>query len=673
MSELKIGTILNKQQYQIKKIIGKGGFGITYLADELGYYRKSGFGEQYIKHRQPERVVIKELYYNDYCTRNDKTGLISISNADKKAEFQKLVRNQLDEGKIIRNLEHPHIVFTRDIFEENDTAYMVMDYIESVDLEEVLKTQGKLTKEKALKYIMEILDAVDYFHNRTAKRILHLDISPSNILVDKQTDNAVLIDFGAALSYENIGNQITSTTSQIVTGRKKHYSPNEQSDIDLLKEFDATFDTYAVGATLYHLLSGKTPPLSNFLSTGRETFVPPSHHAGNNEISDYLDEVVKKAMSPMYKNRYDNALELSNDLKKENAYLDSVAQIRKAIAQKDVSEIKELITQHSLTFLETTEFLKLKVQVQGEFGVEPASFPPVEKPEQKKTELLSSESEIQKKSDEFRFKDDGITVPLTSPKKSETSPKPKPVAEEKGSFFQKNKKAVFAVSGIVAGVAVLGITLFPSGAQPDLPEKLQLAEENGLYGYKSGNSFVINPRFTAAGAFENGKAKVEANDSIFYIDGNGKMVEFLAMSIPVDAVNPEQDLPQPNENEAEQPEDKDSNAWTDARNRNTKSAYENYIRQYRSGKYVTEARKKISEIDKKNKENENKSKEEDKIDMTAYKAKIDAAKVQINNMNSVSGPEEKEMFRRDVIKKLNEALKAKPNDSEALRLLRQYQ
>lgn len=370
MSILKDGTILNRNQYKITKFIAQGGFGITYLAEEIGYYKQSGFGEEYVEARNPETVVIKELYYNDYCQRDEQTGLISISNLDKKMEFQKLVKNQIDEGKTIRSLKHKNIVRTRDIFHENETAYMVMDYIESTDLEEMLKESGHLSKETALKYIYQILDAVDYIHTKIDKKILHLDISPSNILIDKSNDNAILIDFGSALSYDNVQNNITSTTSQIVTGRKKHYSPNEQGDIDNLKSFDATFDTYAVGATLFHLLTGEKPPLSSMVSTGREKIIPPSEFGKDTSITDYLDAVVIKSIAPFYNERYSSAAEFEQDLKKESEYKDQILKINQLIADKKIQEAFDLIKLTQQQFLKTSTLSQLEDNLKKEVELE---------------------------------------------------------------------------------------------------------------------------------------------------------------------------------------------------------------------------------------------------------------------------------------------------------------
>lgn len=474
MSILKDGTILNRNQYKITKFIAQGGFGITYLAEEIGYYKQSGFGEEYVESRNPETVVIKELYYNDYCQRDEMTGLISISNVDKKMEFQKLVKNQIDEGKTIRGLKHKNIVRTRDIFHENETAYMVMDYIESTDLEEMLKEKGRLDKETALKYIYQILNAVDYIHTKIDKKILHLDISPSNILIDKNNDNAILIDFGSALSYDNVQNNITSTTSQIVTGRKKHYSPNEQGDIDNLKSFDATFDTYAVGATLFHLLTGEKPPLSSMVSTGREKITPPSEFKRDKTISDYLDAVVIKSIAPFYNERYSSAEEFEKDLKKETDYKERISTINQLISEKNIREAFNQVKSAQQEFLRTSALIKLEDDLKKEIELERKN---------KEYNILFKKGSDMASAEEFELAIDYFgSAKEIFPEKSEADEKIKFCQEKINSRLEEKIKAEEAAAKRLIdekGETELLSPPIPTTPKPeiiDIPESTQLLE-----------------------------------------------------------------------------------------------------------------------------------------------------------------------------------------------------
>lgn len=470
MKYLKKGSILNQDQYRILKVLGSGGFGITYLAESLGHYMKSGFGDQFFKYDKPVPVVIKELYYDDFCNRDENTGLVNISNNDRKYEFQKLVKNQIDEGKIIKSLDHPNIVTTRDVFEENGTAYMVMDFIESEDLSDMIERQGKLEVEVAIRYILQILDAANYFHN-VKNRVLHLDITPNNIIISKEENNAVLIDFGASLIYNSENeNKIEVNTSQIITGRKKHYSPNEQGDLDILKTFDPTFDTYAIGATLYHMVTGQKPQLSSQLSTGREKFRKPSEYLGKSELNINLDRVIEKAMSPFYNERYKQA----NDFK------------------------KDLCTVNGNSF------------------------------DDEDTELITETSDEAKKeaNDE---KTEQVKVP--------ESEKTLLVEVAQKEYKKKTYKKVFVIGCI--GLAVLLILFLPKFfnkantneiSTDHISGELSVFEQNGLFGYKIGDSIIINPRYAFATPFNNGLAKVSVNDSTYLINEKNEIIEIISLA-----------------------------------------------------------------------------------------------------------------------------------------------
>lgn len=352
-------TILNRNSYQIIKVIGQGGFGITYLAYEIGFYRSTGFNDQqYVKASNPEIVVIKELFYAEYCIREKGNPQIIVTN-EKKTDFQKLVQNQLDEGKKLRTLNHKHIVPTRDIFKENNTAYMVMDYVDSYDLDDLITEKGKIPIPEALAYITQVLSALVHIHKNNQ---LHLDIKPSNILIRKSNKEAVLIDFGASQSYEKTG-QIVGRTSQLVTAMTKHYAPNEQADIDNLKHFDATFDTYAVGATLYHMLTGQKPPASSLLSTGRETLIPPSQIIQKQEATEYMDAIVVKSLSPLYQQRFNSANQFVEKIQRYDVYQDTVQTISSLVDKQHYQQAEQQLEKAIKEFLPTKTLLTLSEQI----------------------------------------------------------------------------------------------------------------------------------------------------------------------------------------------------------------------------------------------------------------------------------------------------------------------
>lgn len=153
-----------------------------------------------------------------------------------------------------------------DVFQENGTSYYVMDYIDGKSLHQILKDNGPLSEAQAIRYIKQVSEALEYV---LSKNILHLDIKPGNILIDKN-DNAILIDFGAAKHYDEGTGENTTTMQGLNT---PGYAPIEQS-MTGFTNFSPATDIYALGATLYKLLSGTTPPNSIALQAGEEKLLP---------------------------------------------------------------------------------------------------------------------------------------------------------------------------------------------------------------------------------------------------------------------------------------------------------------------------------------------------------------------------------------------------------------
>jgi len=233
---LPIGTLLRNGTYRIVRFIASGGFGCTYEAMHTVF---------------EERVAIKEFYVKDFCNRDATTSHISVGTLSKKPLVEKLHRKFIEEAKSQRSMEHPGIVSVTDVFDENGTAYYVMDYIDGASLTDILKQKGKLSEKEALDYIRQAAEALSYVH---ASQRLHLDIKPSNIMVDK-SGRAILIDFGTSKQYDEVGGENTST----LLGHTPGYASPEQMACSVTKFMPAT-DVYSLGATLYKLLSGITPP-----------------------------------------------------------------------------------------------------------------------------------------------------------------------------------------------------------------------------------------------------------------------------------------------------------------------------------------------------------------------------------------------------------------------------
>jgi serine/threonine protein kinase len=348
------GTILRGGTYRIEHVLGGGGFGITYLATWI-QTQKTGLKEIITGELT---VVVKEFYHKMYCFRDTDSNGILIANEEKQREFNRLKRKLISEARIMNTLIHPNIVEVYDAFEENNTAYIVMAYIDGTDLDARIKQQGRIEISDALKYSIEIARALETVHEHN---ILHLDISPSNILIDKD-NNAQLIDFGISLSYNDAGDVIL--TSKLLTGRKPSFSPPEQSSLEILAKFVPAIDVYALGATFYNCLTGKEPPEASTLASGDAQLIKPSSFY--KDIPLALDKIVLKAMSLNRKERYQTATGLLADLNKEQkAHNESAIQLlrkeaKKQYQNKEYSSALALYNKALLLDPENKECLKAK-------------------------------------------------------------------------------------------------------------------------------------------------------------------------------------------------------------------------------------------------------------------------------------------------------------------------
>ena len=264
--DVKSGISLCNGRYKLLKVLGKGGFGITYLGLHTGLNKK---------------VAIKEYFPKDSFRRQSDGTQVSYSNT---GENRKNIERFLKEARTMAELKHKGVVSVNDVFEENATAYYVMDYIEGQSLED----KGILSESAALKYIDQVAQALKYIHD---KGILHLDIKPANIMIDRD-DNAVLIDFGISKHYDG-GGEATSTTT---VGYSAGYSPIEQMTPGGLKQFTPSTDIYALGATIYKVISGTKPPASTDLADDATLTKP----AG---MSQALFRTVSKCMEQKRKDR----------------------------------------------------------------------------------------------------------------------------------------------------------------------------------------------------------------------------------------------------------------------------------------------------------------------------------------------------------------------------------
>ena len=267
--ELKAGAVLQQGKYRILSVLGQGGFGITYLAEQSLLGRK---------------VAIKEFYMKELCNRDEDTSQVTVGSVGSRELVERFRQKFFKEACNIASLEHKHIVPIIDIFEENGTVYYVMKYFSGGSL----SFNSAIPEDVALRYAKQLASALRFIHQ---KRMMHLDIKPSNILLDDE-GNVVLIDFGLAKQYDNAGQQTSTTPVGISHG----YAPIEQYRSGGVSAFSPATDIYSLGATLYKLLTGTTPPEAmDIVATG----VP----ACPANVSAETWNAVKSAMQPAASSR----------------------------------------------------------------------------------------------------------------------------------------------------------------------------------------------------------------------------------------------------------------------------------------------------------------------------------------------------------------------------------
>lgn len=280
--ELQAGTILMDGKYTIEKKIGEGGFGITYRAIQSGLSRV---------------VCIKEYFPSGKCSRNTYAKTVHVPDADESL-FEKYRQSFVREAKMLAALHHPGIVEVIDVFDENNTSYMVMEFINGRTLQSIVEKQGALSYPNAINYIAQITNAVAYIHER---HILHRDIKPDNILITDD-NKAILIDFGSAREFEQDKTQ--RHTSMLTLG----YAPTEQYTANSRK--GSYTDIYSIGATLYFSLTGQVP--LEAAARLNERMQEPKEL--NPAIPDEANRTILKAMQLKAENRHQTVQEFMDDL-----------------------------------------------------------------------------------------------------------------------------------------------------------------------------------------------------------------------------------------------------------------------------------------------------------------------------------------------------------------------
>ena len=294
-------VVVGEHQYVIERVLGAGGFGITYLA--VTQVRIGNASAQ-------KRVALKEHFMAAHNERQaDSQRVVTPGTALSRQIATDSLRDFLGEARRLQGLGagHPNIVKVSEVFETNGTAYYAMEYLEGVSLWSAVEGRG-MSEADMLSVMMPIVDAVAYLH---INRLTHLDIKPQNIMLAAETGGGVrpvLIDFGLSKHYDAQGHA-TSTVNTLACS--DGYSPVEQ--YSGITTFTPAADVYALGATMIACLTGSTPPKSTDWSAARRL-----QYVDSMNISEPLRAALRGALADI-ENRIPDAPTLASTLMSANA------------------------------------------------------------------------------------------------------------------------------------------------------------------------------------------------------------------------------------------------------------------------------------------------------------------------------------------------------------------
>lgn len=309
------GTYIDKRWLIVEKL-SQGGFGFTYKAIDTKMESDVYHPKNY--------VVVKELFAQALNKRNPVTQRVELLNPDSLdsfPQFNKLKRLFVREAQRMYQLHNSHIVRVNDFVEnENGTAYYMMDFVKGDTLSQYIRDHGRpLPEARALKYIRQLCQALQIVHENN---LLHLDVKPGNMMLNEEEDNIVLIDFGASKVIDRSDSEGNTTTGMFYT---KYYAAPEQiaNDTDLLCP---RTDLYAVGATLYKLLTGEQPPEFSKIQQFRtlESTLAAKNKPLPPSISRRTRELLNMLMAPTITDRPADAEAVIKYLDDKNADISSV-------------------------------------------------------------------------------------------------------------------------------------------------------------------------------------------------------------------------------------------------------------------------------------------------------------------------------------------------------------
>lgn len=283
---LRPGVILD-ERYRVDRVLGEGGFGITYAAENM---------------RIGLKVAIKELFWRNHSIRNVAVSSeVMLSEAQDATVFQKQKERFMREARILRDFSRlSGVVHVIDYFEANGTAYIVMERVEGETLSAVLSREKTMDAESVFRQMLPLIESLDKIHQTG---IIHRDISPDNIMV--QPDGSLtLIDFGAAREMVQDHEKTYTTIS------KASYSPGEQYDKNG-KQGPWT-DVYSLCATLYHCIVGAAP-VGAVQRMFLDELKPPSQMG--RAVDPKFEQILMKGLQMDLSRRYQSMQELARAIR----------------------------------------------------------------------------------------------------------------------------------------------------------------------------------------------------------------------------------------------------------------------------------------------------------------------------------------------------------------------
>jgi serine/threonine protein kinase len=219
-------------EYEFQELLGRGGFGITYLAIDLNLNKK---------------VAIKEYFPKEFANREAGHTIRPSGNKEDRDTFEWGLKRFLDEARTLALFEDPNIISVKRFFEANGTAYLVMDYCDGFSLDEIIKRDGPLDQKRLLFILEPLLSSLQRIH---AANFLHRDVKPANIYI-RENGAPILLDFGSAR--QHVSSHSRTVTSLATAG----YAALEQYSTS--SNQGPALDIYGLAATLYRAITGEKP------------------------------------------------------------------------------------------------------------------------------------------------------------------------------------------------------------------------------------------------------------------------------------------------------------------------------------------------------------------------------------------------------------------------------